>query len=243
MQSNTESANPYAAPAIAENTPDTKAPHSEFQLINDRIISRTGLVLPAFCLVTGDKDDLVPHVVSLHAPGKGMTVYRWWGVGLMLGTPLVFMLTIFLMNLMKGNNPNTSWVGALFLLIPLMLIVGLVLFLLGGRGGSNCSVSGFVQRRRQVWQRRMVWIPALTLPVYLLVPRVTSAMDDATKVFLILVTVTVMNLIPIIFLRGLRLRAVATGEGLFEIRGFSKVFLKKLQSPEQVDAQKPQTPD
>jgi hypothetical protein len=89
----------------------------------------------------------------------------------------------------------------------------------------------------------MVWIPALTLPVYLLVPRVTSAMDDATKVFLILVTVTVMNLIPIIFLRGLRLRAVATGEGLFEIRGFSKVFLKKLQSPEQVDAQKPQTPD
>lgn len=240
MQSAFESANPYAVPATAENTPNTNAPHSEYQLINDRLITRSGLMLPAFCLVTGTKDDLVPHVVSLHAPGKGMTVYRWWGVGLMLATPLVFMLTFYLMN---SGSPNKSGVAAVFLLIPLMLIVGLVLFLLGGRGGSRCSVSGFVSRRRQAWQKWMGWIPAFGFPVYVLAPRAFGAMDDYTRVSLIVVTLALTNFIPFVYLRGLRLRAVALDAGLFEIRGFSKVFLEKLQSPGQLAEQTSGAPD
>ena len=230
METISETVNPYAAPTAPEDSPGTITLHNEYQLINGRVICRSGLVLPQFCLVTGGTSDLVPHVMTLRAPAKGMPIYRWWGVGLMLVAPLVFLATF---SLMQGGAANKPWAGALFLLIPLLLIVGLVLFLIGGRRGSSCLLEGFVSKRRQSWQKRMVWIPGAAMAGYWIL-RGSQVVDRDGGVWLIVLFAVLMNLIPLFLLRGLRLRAEAASEGLFEIRGFSKAFLEKLQRHEGV---------
>jgi hypothetical protein len=215
--------NPYAAPESTEVSTDTIASHQNFMRVGNKVRCRSGLQLPPYCLVTGVAEDLLPLPLSLWAPGKSLRRYRFGGIGLMLAVPIVSALAF----LFGAGPPADPFLIVLF--ISALLILGLVLFLLGGRRGQMCILQGVVDRRRLVWGRRFAAVPSWFLVLFL-AASVTMGWNSGYGFSLLLLFSVLGQLFSnLVFLRGTQLRAVVADDGVFELSGFSKAFLKRLE--------------
>ncbi|MFM7059354.1 MAG: hypothetical protein ACKO2P_20770 [Planctomycetota bacterium] len=225
MDSETASQNPYATSMSRDVSSDTVAWHRDFQLIGRKLHCRTGLQLPEYCLVTGQSDGIMPFPLGIWAPGKSVRHYRLIGIGLLLLVPLVVALAIMI----GGTAPRESSVMLIVTIISALLSVGLVLFLLGGRRGRLCEVQGVIDSRRLVWGRRLAVIPSWIL-ILVLALRVGGFIGSNVVLLpLIFFSIGSQWFSGWFFQRGTQLRAVVDENGVFEISGFSKAFLKRLE--------------
>jgi hypothetical protein len=228
QQQHQQHQNPYAAPVFQEPPADALVWHRNYQLIGPKLLCKTGLFLPEYCLVTGAPSDLVPVPLALRAAPKSVRLYRHIGIGSLLCAPLS--LTAAFLLIRSNVAPGDPLVVTLTLTTPLLLIAGLILFLIGGRQHTLCRLHGLLHRRRQVWQRRLALIPGGTMLIYVC-PRFSGAMGQYWAIAAMLgVSVCTWLLVSLVFLRGLRLRAVLLDDGSFEIRGFSRAFLSRLET-------------
>jgi hypothetical protein len=219
--------NPYIAPVFPEPAVDTVAWHQSYLVNGRKVICRNGLWLPEYCLVTGASADLVPIPISLWAAGKSARRYRLWGIGSLCCAPLLFAAALLLMR--SGARPGDPVPVALTVSIPLTLVGGLVLFLLGGRQRQLCRLHGSLQRQRAVWQRRLATIPGFVM-LFFLVLRFFGVIErDWAFAAVVGPFVATWLLAGLVFLRGLRLRAIQVEDGLFEVKGWSGAFLKRLE--------------
>jgi hypothetical protein len=225
MVSEKQQQNPYAASTATDVATDTVAWHREFQLVGKTLRCRSGLHLPEYCLVTGHSDNQAPLPLSLWAPGKSVRRYRFWGILLMLSVPLV----VFLVIQFRGPQPSDFAAIVIFTTILSLLIAGLVLFLLGGRRGRLCMLQGGVDKRRLTWGRRLAVMPAWLLILVLALNFGGFISNNSLLFPLILFSVSGQFLSGWFVLHGTRLRAVVDEQGVFEISGFSKAFLKRLK--------------
>lgn len=221
--------NPYAAPVFPEPVMDMDVLdwHQNYQLIGPKLLCRSGLFLPEYCLVTGAADDLVPVPISLWAQSQSVSRYRRTGIGCLLCAPLSLAAAFLL--IASGVAPGSAIAVTLTLTTPLLLIAGLILFLPGGRRRMLCRLHGQLHRTRQLWQRRLTMILGYT-PLVFLSLRFAGIMERNWAVAAIAGIWGLSFLLGLVFLRGLRLRAVLLDEGLFEVQGFSGAFLRKLQA-------------
>jgi hypothetical protein len=222
--------NPYVVPAVSEDSPELGVFHTDYELVGGRVICRSGLLLPEYCLVTGEAKELAIHACSIWAPGVSVAKYRSWGIGLML-TPVLLVLWMILV---PSAVPWNTTVMLLVLVVPVFLVVGLVLFLLGGRRGQLCRLQGFITQRCQVTLRRIAVYSAVAMCAVLPLTFLDVVNRQVAFWAFFVPMLMLQNLLPMFFLRGLRLRAVSTPEGLFEVRGFSKRYLEKLRSLQEV---------
>ncbi|MGV2338826.1 MAG UNVERIFIED_CONTAM: hypothetical protein LVR18_34020 [Planctomycetaceae bacterium] len=79
--------NPYAAPVFPEPTADTFEFHQSYDLVDSKLLSRNGLWLPQYCLVTGSSDDVMPIQLSIIAASHATKRCRSAGVGCFLLQP------------------------------------------------------------------------------------------------------------------------------------------------------------
>jgi hypothetical protein len=225
MNTDNESLNPYAASTTTDVATSSVAWHRDFQLVGKKLRCHSGLQLPDYCLVTGHSNDVVPLPLSIYASGKSVRHYRFWGIGLMLSVPLVVIFAIAV----GGPAPAESSVAVIVTIISALLILGLVLFLLGGRHGQHLVLQAVVDRNRLMWGRRLGVIPSWAL-VLVLVLRVGGFVSsDSILLPLVFFSIGGQWGARWIFSRGTQLRAVVDEQGVFEISGFSNAFLKRLK--------------
>lgn len=225
MNTDNESQNPYAVSTPGDLASSSVAWHRNFQLVGRKLRCHSGLQLPDYCLVTGHSNDVVPLPLSIYAPGKSVRHYRFWGIGLLLSVPLV----VFFAIAVGGPAPAESSVAVIVTIISALLILGLVLFLLGGRRSQHLVLQAVVDRNRLMWERRLVVISSWTLALVLGL-RVGGFVSSGS-IFLPLGLFSIGGQWGArwIFRRGTQLRAVVDEQGVFEISGFSNAFLKRLK--------------
>jgi len=227
METDHRTQNPYAAPVSTEVSVEvaasTVASHQDFMRVGNKLRCRSGLQLPPYCLVTGAAEDLLPLPLSLWAPEKSLRRYRFGGIGLMLAVPIVVALA-FLLGVGPPADPFL-----VILLISALLILGLVLFLVGGRRGQMCILQGAVDRSRLVWGKRFAAVPAWILVLFLATSVTTGWNSDYGFLLMLLFSVCGQLFSGLVFLRGTQLRVVVDEHGVFELRGFSKAFLRRLE--------------
>jgi hypothetical protein len=231
--------NPYVVPAVSEDSPEQELFHTDYELVGGRVICRSGLLLPEYCLVTGEANELAIHPCSIWAPGMSVAKYRSWGIGLMLSPVLLVLWMI----LVPGAGQGNTILMLAVLPIPVLLVVGLVLFLLGGRRGQLCRLQGFVSQRCRARQRRISLFSLVAMCLVLPLMWLDVVNRQVVYWAIFFPALMLQNLLPFFFLRGLRLRAVSTPEGLFEVRGFSKPYLEKLRSLQEVGREAAATRD
>lgn len=225
MEADEQSRNPYAISVSAVISADSAALHRNFELVGRKLYCRSGLQLPEYCLVTGTAEDLVPLSLSLWAPGKSLRRYRFVGIGLMMLVPIVVVLAI----MFGGAAPADHFAVVVVTSICGLLIVGLVLFLIGGRRGQLCMLQGMVDRRRQNRGRRLAVIPAWIMLAVLAVSVTMGGNRGYVFSLLMMFAVGSQVISGWFFLRGTQLRAVVDEQGVFEVSGFSKQFLERLR--------------
>lgn len=221
--------NPYASPIFQEPAREEEPVvwHRNYHLIGPKVLCHNGLLLPDYCLVTGASDDIVPVPISIWAATQSTRLCRRISIGCLLCAPLS--ITAALQLLGPGFPPSNPLAVILILTTPLLLIAGLILFLLGGRRRKLCRLQGLLHQKRLIWQRRLVMIPVYCMLVFFLL-RVTGAIGrDWAFAAVVGPFILTWLLGSFIFLRGLRLRAIQVDGDLFEVRGFSGAFLKRLQ--------------
>lgn len=225
MNTDNESPNPYAVSTTGDLASSSVAWHRNFQLVGRKLRCHSGLQLPDYCLVTGHSNDVVPLSLSILASGKSVRHYRFWGIGLMLSVPLV----VFFAIAVGGSAPAESSVAVIVTIVSALLILGLVLFLLGGRRGQHLVLQAVVDRNRLMWGRRLGVIPSWALVLVLGLRVGGFVSSDSILLPLIMLSIGGQWCSRWIFSRGTQLRAVVDEQGVFEISGFSNAFLKRLK--------------
>jgi asparagine N-glycosylation enzyme membrane subunit Stt3 len=118
----------------------------------------------------------------------------------------------------------------LSLSVPLLLITGLVLFLLGGLNRKSFTLQGALQKRRQTLRTRLALAPLIGMLVSSFLRFSGLVKGDLTWIVLLVSPWIATAVLGRFFLlRGLQLQAVYLDDQLFEVRGFSKAFLKQLK--------------
>jgi len=219
--------NPYATPVFQEPAEDAVVWHRNYQLIGRKVLCRNALLLPDYCLVTGASEDIVHIPISIWAATHSTRLWRRLSIGCLLCAPLSITAALLLIG--PGFPPGNPIAVTLILTTPLLLIAGLILFLLGGRRRKLCRLQGLLHQKRLIWQRRLTLIPVCSMLVFFLL-RVTGVIGrDWAFAAVVGPFILTWLLGSFISLRGLRLRAIQVDGDLFEIRGFSKAFLKRLE--------------
>lgn len=220
--------NPYAAPVFPEPTAETFEFHQSYDLVDSKLLSRNGLWLPQYCLVTGSSDDVMPIQLSIIAASHATKRCRSAGVGCFLFAALAGGMAFSLVN--SGTIPGAPLVVALTLSVPLLLITGLVLFLLGGRNRKSFTLLGTLQKRRQTLRTRLGLAPLIGMLVSSFLRFSGLVKGDLTWIVLLVSPWIATALLGRFFLlRGLQLQAVYLDDQLFEVRGFSRAFLEQLK--------------
>lgn len=221
--------NPYAAATDATPADTVVAWHHDFELVGKRIRCRTGLWLPAICLVSGEQQNLMTMPVNVYAVRKSRIWLRRSGIFLMIAP----VLTAILLSpaaapppAAAGGMTNSAVLGGLLLFVGLPL--GLALFLIGGRRGEMCSLQRSLQPQRLTWIRRFSSISSILFLMSAIGLVLSSG--NPRVVFLLLAFLSLIGaVIPLYtFQKGLQLRATVDENGVFVISGFSGDFLRRL---------------
>lgn len=224
--------NPYAAPADAEPAGESVALHHDFELAGNQIRCRSGLWLPEICVVTGRKQNLVTIPIHVRAVRKSRLWLRRTGIFFVVVVPLGAILVISSIAPVP-RAPAAKSAGSVFLIgFPVFvfiggLLLGLALFLAGGRRGQTCGIQISVDQQRLSWIRRT---PTLLIPLMLLMPGLmfTSLSFGSLAVAIFWLLFVPLTLSIRWLQKGMQLRAVVDENGVFTVRGFSKAFLKQL---------------
>lgn len=224
--------NPYAAPADAEPAGESVAWHHDLELAGNQLRCRSGLWLPEICVVTGRKQNLVAIPVQVRALRNSRLWVRRLGIFFLVAVPLGAILA------MSGTAPVPRTPAAMAAGVPFSavlpafvfmgsLLLGLVLFLAGGRRGVNCAVQIHVEQQRLVWIRRFA---NLLAPLMLLISGLvfTALSYRSLASVLVCLLLVPLSLLSLWLQRGMRLRAVVDENNGFVLRGFSRAFLKQL---------------
>ena len=224
--------NPYAAPADAEPAGESVAWHHDFELAGNQIRCRSGLGLPEICVVTGWKQNLVAIPIHVRAVRKSRLWVRRLGIFFLVVVPpgavLAMSSAVRLPRVPAATAPGLPFSAVLpvFVLVG-SLLLGLALFLVGGRRGLNCAMQIHVERQRLVWIRRFA---NLLAPLMLLISGLvfTALSYRILASVLVCLLVVPLSLLSLWLQRGMRLRAVVDENNSFMVRGFSRAFLRQL---------------
>lgn len=224
--------NPYAAPADAEPAGESVAWHHDFELAGNQIRCRSGLSLPEICVVTGRKQNLVAIPIQIRAVRKSRLWARRCGIFFMVVVPPGAILA------MSSKAPVPPTPAAMAAGLPFSavlpafvfvgsLLLGLALFLVGGRRGLNCAMQIHVEQQRLVWIRRFA---NLLAPLMLLISGLvfTALSYRSLASVLVCLLVVPLSLLSLGLQRGMRLRGVVDENNGFVVRGFSRAFLRQL---------------
>ncbi|MFM8476811.1 MAG: hypothetical protein ACKOEO_13620 [Planctomycetaceae bacterium] len=219
--------NPYASPAFQEPAGEVVVWHRNYQLIGPKVLCHNGLLLPDYCLVTGASDEIVHVPISIWAATHSSRLCRRLSIACLLCAPLSITAALLLIG--PGFPPSNPFAVTLILTTPLLLIAGLILFLRGGRRRKLCQLQGLLHQKRLVWQRRLTIIPVCSMLVLFCLRLAGVIGRDWAFAAVVGPFILTWLLGNFVFLRGLRLRAIQVDGDLFELRGFSGAFLKRLQ--------------
>jgi hypothetical protein len=218
------SLNPYAAPETPPAEPGEVRWHQDFELTQRGIRCRSGLELPAACLVTGDRTDLAGTIILLRAVQPWLVYVIWWGIPTMLVFAIFCVVLVFrLPGSVTVNSPvMILLVTGLPFLAALLLVFGY------SRLSAPIQLKVYHSRGLRRWRWMMNFLgfcPAVVIFLLRIVHlRVGIAMlAPLAGVFLILSVMAGKKL------AGIRPVVRWVSDDLFEVRGFSKAYRQVLE--------------
>ena len=231
--------NPYAVSTMLdqENVPDaTQAAvvaHTDLELFEQGIITRSGLLLPAWCLYSGSDASLKPMTLKIVYTQKllvGSVGRIFVGVAIGIAGGIVLGIVGVVLSKLTGLQAP---------LIVGLVLIWLVLGAFGVRWSGRrrrpeqevCIVNGYVSPFRS---RLMTLIPFLPTCIVLLNLLSPSGLITPT-VFAVFIFLTwgVQWILGRTLLKGTRLSCRPLPDGRFYITGFSKKFLQRLTQSRQ----------
>ncbi len=229
--------NPYAVSTMLDQETGPDSPetavveHTDFELFEQGIITRSGLLLPAWCLYSGSEESLKPMILKivdtqkLRAGSFGRIVL---GVVIGVSGMIVFGIVGVVISKLTGLE------GPVFFGL-LLVLLAIALFRIRRSGAQQqqvCIVNGYVSQLRSRLVMLFAWLPACVWALLLLGPSVM--VPQAVFLGLLLLTWGFQWILGRTLLKGARLSCRPLPDGRFYITGFSKKFLQRLTQLRQV---------
>lgn len=225
-----ELVNPYAASDYEESAFAGVSEHEEYEFGGEWIRSRSGLRLPAYCLLTGDDSELNALPIRVVAFERRLRWVRKLGWALMgagvLSWPILGGAAALLEHWAGGLSASTSQLVRLCVLFfgLALLLSGAATFFAGTRNQRQCVMLGF---QAGVCGRRQLYA-SLSLLALMVIGLMVFLGGGAALVGAFLA------IFPIVALKkfslpGAFLRAEYDADGVFEIRGIPKAYCVRLR--------------
>jgi hypothetical protein len=216
------SLNPYCAPETPPAEPSEVHWHQEFELTQRGIRCRSGLELPAACLVTGERTDLVARNILLRAVQPWLVTVIWWGIA---ATAILAVLSVVLV--FRTARPTVNSPAMILLFVGLPFLAALVLVFGYSRLSAPIHLKVYHSRRVRKWQWVMNILGLFPAGAILLLRfmhlQVGFVMMTLAGVYLIVAVIVGKKL------EGIRPVVRWVSDDLFEVRGFSKPFRNVLE--------------
>ncbi|MEI7700265.1 MAG: hypothetical protein WCK86_10740 [Planctomycetia bacterium] len=226
--------NPFAVSTMLDqetgpNSPETAVvEHTDFELFEQGIITRSGLLLPAWCLYSGSEASLKPMILKivdtqkLRAGSFGRIV---GGVAIGIAGGIVLGIVGVVLSKLTGLQAP---------LIVGLVVIWLLLGAFGVRWSGRrrrpeqqvCIVNGYVSQFRSRLVMLFAWLPACVWALILLSPSVM--VPQTVFLGLLLLTWGFQWILGRTLLKGARLSCRPLPDGRFYVTGFSKKFLQRL---------------
>jgi hypothetical protein len=214
--------NPYAAPDVHPTEPGAVRWHHDFELTPRGIRCRSGLELPAACLVTGERTDLVVTNIVLRAVQPWLVTVIWWGIAGMVVFAVFSVVLVFRMAILTVNSPVM-----IFLFVGLPFLAALMVVFGYSRLSALIHLKAYHSQRVRKW-RWVMNILGLFPAVAILLLRFMHL-----QVGFVMITLAGVYLILAVFvgkkLEGMRPVVRWVSDDLFEVSGFSKPFRNVLE--------------
>jgi hypothetical protein len=231
--------NPYAACDLDEHALAGEAEHEEFQLVGDRIRCRSGLRLPAWCLLTGDNTHLLPFPFVVHGWPRRLRWARRLGFSSMIGSAVCSLPAAAALQAIStyGSHLLSPQMLAAARAILSVTTLGLIcggafFFLVGARGSRKARFIGFVSESSLRSERRLQFVGLGIFGTALAVLCIGS-LTFSLRVLIAMSFVIAFTAFSVVRSPAMALalcRADFDGDGVFELSGLRKTFLKRLRA-------------
>lgn len=231
--------NPFAVlstPNAEPSAPGVDLPiseHSEFEVVEQGIVCRSGLRLPEWCLHTGGETSLRPimmNVVAWESVRSSSIGRVFWGVLCgVVGAIVVLLLIMGIRSLLSVSG----WAVLAVALVLIGVSSFLVLWAVRASARSRpampiCRLIGFVSRRRHLAGIVLGILPAVVIMV-------SAFTSFAVQSFYLVLSFCgglwlLQMLLGRMFWSGTRLRSQQLPDGRFLITGFTPGYWRRLEA-------------
>lgn len=230
MSDETLQDNPFAAPAESLPVVETEATDDWYELRGDTLVCRSSLRLPMYCLVTGEA---CPESAPLNFPLYWQPGFSTSRIGIVLVVIFVVVLwaigCIVLGQILASNGaPIPVMIVYSMVAIGIPITAGIMAVRRSARR-MKIQVTAFLSPSRHRARRFSSWLGVLIM-IPLMVLEHAGVLPNGLGGFWFLPFVILNYIIQRVWLPGMRLKLKPREDGLYEVTGFSPVFLELLRS-------------
>ena len=234
--------NPYAVNTLQERATILHpadvpvAEHTDFELLDDGIITRSGLRLPAWCLKSANEKSLKPvtlKFVDTDPPqiGRGASIAR-----VLVNISVAAILSIAAFPIFRsGNLVGTIVISLLGCLWPLLPFFSR--WLRNQPPQNICKVNGFVSRSRIRFLYSLFFVFSVPYVIAIFVaffsfttaPGASAPSHLSTVAALFVALGPILLILVLIALPKVRLKCRKLPAGRFHITGFTRKYMQRLR--------------